>query len=492
VRFSVALTTLAAAATLAAPALADGGYYGGAQGARAAGRSGAFVARADDPTAVLYNPAGLAGISGPMILFGNRFSYNGYDYKRADTLNWGDPTATQTMAPAISFPQVSNSATAQPLDPLFVYANNFGLPNWGFAGGVLAAPGTSRLDFPVGGGQRYMMLSREAVFLDGVVSAAWKHHDTFGVGATAMWIVVPRLDYSLLIDGTPFVQTANNVSSPLDMIAQTKGWDPFTFNAIVGAWYRPVPFLQFGVAGQVVPAKVKTRSKLSVTPLDTTMGEVALARDGFPKNDVNVILPLPLMARLGARYRHLSVAREIFDVELDVEYETWSRVNEFVLDTNNLVGTFQGAEVNLGRIGIAKHWQDTVAVKLGGDVAVTERLALRAGGFYESAVAPNAYANVDFPGGAMVGGSVGGSLLMYGHFEVSIAYQLRKMLDINLAEADARVYQQVPASACTPPYTDPNFCHTQFLGQPSPQINAGSYRAISHYLSLALLVRFGS
>ena len=62
-RVSVALTTLAAAATLAAPALADGGYFAGAQGARAAGRSGAFVARADDPTAIMYNPAGLAGIT---------------------------------------------------------------------------------------------------------------------------------------------------------------------------------------------------------------------------------------------------------------------------------------------------------------------------------------------------------------------------------------------------------------------------------------------
>ena len=41
-------------------AAADGGYYGGALGARAAGRAGAFVARADDPTAVAYNPAGLA------------------------------------------------------------------------------------------------------------------------------------------------------------------------------------------------------------------------------------------------------------------------------------------------------------------------------------------------------------------------------------------------------------------------------------------------
>jgi long-chain fatty acid transport protein len=483
---------LAATATLAAPALADGGYYAGAQGARAAGRSGAFVARADDPTAIVYNPAGLAGITGTTIMVGNRFSYNGYAYKRADTLNWGDPMATQTMAPTVQFPEVTNSAPGQALDPLIAVASNLGLPNWGFAAGALAAPGASRMDFPLSGGQKYMMLSREAIFLNYAVSAAWKHHDTFGIGATFVWIVVPRLDYSLVIDGSPFAMAANPVSSPLDMIAQTRGSDPFTPNAIVGAWYRPVPSLQFGFAGQVVPAQVETNSKLTVTPLDTTMGQVDLAREGYPADDVNVILPLPLMARVGARYRHLSVAREIFDVELDVEYETWSRVNEFGLETHNLVATFQATPVDLGRIGIAKQWRDTVAVKLGGDfAAIPDRLALRAGAFYESPVADNAYANVDFPGGPMVGGSLGGSLT-FGRWEVAIAYQLRQMLGVSVSESNARVYQQVPASACDPPYMDTNYCNPHYLGQPSPAVNAGSYRSTSHYLSLALLYRYGS
>jgi hypothetical protein len=395
------------------------------------------------------------------------------------------------MAPNVTFPQVSTGTPWQPLDPLIAVAFNAGLPNWGFALGALAAPGASRIDFPLGGGQRYMMLAREAIFLDYTLSAAWKHNDTFGFGATFVWMVVPRLDYSLIIDGTPFVMAANNVSSPLDMVAQTSGSDPFIPNAILGAWYRPVPYLQFGVAGQILPAQIETNSKLSVTPIDTTMGQVDLARDGYPANDVNVILPLPFMARVGGRYRHLTAERELFDIELDVEYETWSRVNEFALETRNLVATFQGSPVDLGRIGIAKHWRDTIAVKLGGDyLAIPDKLALRAGAYYETAVADKAYANVDFPGGAMLGGSVGGSLL-FGRLEVALAYQLRQMLQVNVSEADARVYQQVPASACVPPYTDPYLCHMQFLGQPGPQINAGTYRATSHYLSLALLYRFG-
>jgi len=486
VRLSLAVTAFAGAATVAAPALADGGYYSGALGARAAGRAGAFAARADDPTAVSYNPAGLANVGGTVIMVGNRFSHNQYDYTRAETPDWG------MNGEPHPFDQVSNGTPWQTLEPLLAAAFNFGLPDWGFGVGAFAAPGASKLDFPLGGGQRYMMLSREAIILNYAASAAWKWRDVFGVGVTAEWIAVPRLDYSLVIDATPFAGAANPVSSPLDMVAQTNGSDPFTFNAIVGTWFRPTPSWQFALAGQVVPANIETNSKLTVTPLDTTMGQVELARDGRPANDVHVILPLPLTFRAGARYRGLTPARERFDVELDVEYETWSRVNNFSLETNHLIANFQGASPDLKRIEIAKHWRDTVAVKLGGDVAVVpDRLVVRAGAFYESAVADAAHANVDFPGGAMLGGTLGGSFVL-GTWELALAYQLRHQLNVSVSEPDARVYQQVPTSACQPPYTDATYCNPHYLGQPSPAVNAGSYHATSHYLLLALLYRFRS
>jgi long-chain fatty acid transport protein len=489
VRRFAALTTLAGAVAVTGTALADGGYYGGALGARAAGRAGAFVARADDPTAVHYNPAGLASIGGTMIMVGNRVSHNGYAYTRAPTLDWGN--ASGNMAPLVTFPEASNGKPWQGLEPLLAFASNLGLRDFGFALAAFAAPGASNLTYPLGGGQRYMMLEREAIFLNYTASAAWKLRDVFGVGVTLEWIAVPRLNYSLLIDGSPFAMDAHPVSSPFDMLASTSGSDPFTFNAIVGTWIRPVPFLQIGLAGQVIPTSIETNSTLSVTPLDPSLGTVELTRDGLPANDVNVILPLPLMARGGVRYRGLDgLGSERFDIELDVEYETWSRVNQFTVDTRGLNAYLLGSDTPLGRIAIAKRWRDTLAVKLGGDVAVIPgRLALRAGAFYETAVAEAAYSNVDFPGGRMVGGSAGGSFLS-GRWEVAIAYQVRHMLGVSVAERDARVYQQVPASACQPPYDDPTLCNPNYLGQPAPAINAGSYKATFHHLSLALLYRY--
>jgi hypothetical protein len=306
------LTTLLGAATVAAPALADGGYYSGALGARAAGRGGAFVARADDVTAVGINPAGLANVDGTIFEAGNQFSYNGYDFTRATTLDNGNPQ--NGVAPSVSFARVGNGTPWQAADPFLGAASNLGLRNWGFALAAFAPPGISREQYPLDAGQRFMMASREAIILDYAVSAAWKFRDLVGVGATLEWISVPRLVYSLVINANPAPGAASPVSSMYDLLATTTGSDPFAFNAIVGAWVRPTPSFELGLAGQVVPANIVTHSTLSVTAIDpSVLGDVTLSRQGVAANDVTVKLPLPLLARAGARYRHLAGTREVYD-----------------------------------------------------------------------------------------------------------------------------------------------------------------------------------
>ena len=486
------LTTLLGAAAVAAPALADGGYYSGALGARAAGRGGAFVARADDVTAVSINPAGLANVDGTIFEAGNQFSYNGYDFTRATTLDTGN--LQNGVAPSVAFGKVGNGTPWQVADPFLGAASNLGLRNWGFAIAAFAPPGISREQYPLEAGQRFMMASREAIILDYAVSAAWKFRDLFGVGATLEWISVPRLVYSLVINANPAPGAASPVSSMYDILATTSGSDPFAFNAILGGWFRPTPSFELGLAGQVVPANIVTHSTLSVTAIDpSVLGDVTLSRQGAPANDVTVKLPLPLLVRAGARYRHLAGTREVYDLELDVEYETWSRANQFTVDTNGLEATAAGNQtVKLGQITVAKQWRDTVSVKLGGDFAlVPDRFTLRAGAYYETAVAPDGYANVDFPGGQQIGAAVGTSVFLQSGLEIALAYQLRFQPSFGVSEANARVYQQVPASPCVSPYTDPNTCNANYLGQPSPAVNAGTYAATSHLVSLAVVYRFG-
>jgi len=478
----------------ASTAHASGGYYSGTKGARPGGRGGAFTAKADDLTAVTFNPAGLVHEKGTLLQFSNRFSYNSYEYTRAPTLDWGSPS---DPPPQVSFATVENETAGQAVDPLLGVATDFGLRDWRFALVAFAPAGTSRLTFPLDGGQKYQMVSREAIILNYSATAAWRLKDILGIGASFQWIHVPRLWYSLVIDGTIAEGQAHPVSASYDMHATTKGASAFTPNAVLGAWYRPVPFLEIGLAGQVIPASVTTKSTLAIDPVNSDAFNVALSRNGQPADDVTVNLPLPLSARAGFRYMHLDGTREVFDVELDVAYESWSRVERFRLDSKGLQGDLVRVSdgmgigaIDVGVINIEKQWQDTVSVHLGSDVAVLPgRFTVRGGFFYESPVATEPYASVDFVGGKILGGTFGGSLL-FGRFEFGLSYEYRHQLPIHVSEEEGKVYQQVPGSSCAPPYTDPMTCHPAYQGQPSPTVNAGTYRAHSNYASIDVLYRF--
>lgn len=497
-RICAAIVTLLGVLQVASLALAEGGYYSGILGARAAGRGGAVVASSDDVTAVSVNPAGLTKADGDTFQLGNTFSHNAYQYTRDPVTDPGNVDPQTGQPRTFTYDTVRNGKPWQALDPFLGVASSLGARDWRFALAAYAPPGISKLEFPQVGqsgsraldGQRYMMVSREAMILKYVASVAWKYGEVFGVGATAEWIHVPRLRYSLVIDGSIFPKTANPVSSGYDILTTMSGSSAFTFNAVLGAWYRPAPFLELAVSGQVVPTDIVAKSNLSVVGLGSAIGKVSLTRNNGLANDVTLTMPLPMLFRAGARYRHLSGDREVFDVELDVEYETWSRVNQFKIETNGLRAVSQSETIDLGTINIDKHWRDTVAVRLGGDLAVVPGvLTVRGGAYYESAVADPAYANVDFPSGAQVGGALGASVF-FGRLQLALAYHLRVQPSLHVSEKDARVYQQVPGSPCKgPSYGDTDNCNPNYLGQPSPAINAGSYSATSHFLAFDVVFR---
>lgn len=487
------LRTLALVLSLACAAApsahAGGGYFNGAKGARAAGRAGAFTAKADDLSAVAFNPAGLTHIDTTLIQVGNRFSYNQHSFERAPTLDWG----ASDIPPYVEFERVENQKPWQLLDPILGVATNFGLRDWAFALAAYAPAGVGREEYPVDGGQRYMMVSREAIILNYSATAAWKFRELFGLGASLQIIAVPTLKYSLVIDGYPFAGGAGNpVSSGFDILAVTEGKDLFTPNLVLGGWYRPASFLELGLSAQVVPAAMTTDSKLSVSFIDQPeeVGSLTLERNGQPASDVSINFPMPLTFRAGARYRHMEEGTELFDVELDLTYETWSRVERFTVETDGMIAFAPPERIPVGTITIEKHWRDTLTIALGGDYnAVPDLLTARGGVYYETAVSNPHYLNIDFASGTFLGFALGGSLHL-DKFEVAVAYELRHQPAVRVTEGDARVHQEAPGSTCVAPYTDPATCDENYLGKPAPPVNAGVYRAHSHVASLDVLYRF--
>jgi long-subunit fatty acid transport protein len=463
------------------------GYFSGTKGARAAGRAGAFTVAADDLSAVMFNPAGLARLESRFVLqVGNRFSYNGFNYTRDPTLDWGHLQAG--LPPYVEFPTVHSQTPWQAADPLIGLAGRF--RDWGFALAALAPPGVGRQAFPIAGGPRYQMVGREAIILNYSATVAWGIPDLLGFGVSLQWIHVPRLNYSLIIDANQSPGHAQPVYG-LDALAEVKGTDVFTPNAVVGAWFRPASFLEFGASGQVIPTQIKTKSTLAVSPLFDTMGQkVELKRDGELANDVTLSLPLPITARVGVRYLHQRGGRRWFDLELNVGYESWSRVDRLTVGTNGLTASLMGQNVPLGTIGVDKRWRDTLSVHLGGDVIVVPgRVIVRGGLMHESAVADRRMSAVDFVSGRQYGGAVGASVFA-GRFEIAAAYEFRMAPSVYVSERDAGVYQQVPGSTCVAPYTDPARCNSHYLGRPAPAVNAGTYSALTHAASVDMLCRF--
>jgi long-subunit fatty acid transport protein len=483
----LSLCALSLATGFVDTAKADGGYYSGVKGARPAGRAGAFTARADDISAVGINPAGLANIGTTLIQLGNRFSYNEHTFTRNSTLDWRDTESP----PYVSFAQVKNKAPWQVLDPLIGISTNFGLKDWGFAFAAYSPAGVARESYSQEGGQRYMMVRRNAQLIDYSLSAAWKFKDLFGLGLSLQWIAVPTLDYSLIVNASPFSgENATPVAGGYDAYASVHGHDYFTLNAIVGGWFRAAPFLMFGLSGQVLPSSIETESTIDVVAKSKDVGQIQLTRNGQPANDVSLSLPLPMTFRAGARYIHHQGKRELFDIELDGVLETWQRVKTFHLDARDLSATASGETVAFADIDVQKQWQNTLGIHLGGDFNVLpDRLTARGGVYYESPVAKPAYANIDFSDGHQLGFALGGSVHA-GKVEIAFAYEYRVQPTIRVSDANARVYQSSPGTKCVEPYTDTDQCNANYLGRPSAPANGGEYFAYSHIMSLDGLYRF--
>lgn len=458
-----------------------GGYFLGPIGGQAVGRGGAYVAKANDLSAAYYNPAGFALTKGTRLQLDNKFAYNDITFQREPVLDGNGQVHT--------FAPVSNEPKFQPLDPLLGVATDFGLEEFAFAFVAYANSGVAKLKFPVNGGQRYLMTERDGTFLNYSLSVAWRPHPDWSFGISPQVITVPNLTYQLVVNGAlSNVPAPNGVDNNYDILATVQGKDLFTLNAIIGAWFRPSPNLEFGLSGQVLPAKIVTDGPIRMrflNPTQTLTINTERGR-GAPADDVNIELPLPMWAKLGGRYvSRDGRGNEVFDLELDVSYERWSVAERFVVDTHNLEAVAsqpQGGagqqRIPIGVIHVDKQWQDVIGLHLGSDyAALPDLLTVRAGAYYETAASKPEYNSVDFVTGQQLGLTCGGTLHL-GKLAVSLGYEFRHQPEVTTTTANGKVYQVLPAATAIPSLSDTRLT-----------VNGGTYRATAHSAVLGLSYR---
>jgi long-chain fatty acid transport protein len=160
---------LSLVAALLAPAAASAAGFTVVQhGGRGAGPAGALVARADDPSALRYNPAGLAGLDGFRL-------QAGLDFSVAD-VEVASPAGDAEAIHEIQFPPAIYLAWKPETESRWSFGLGLDSPFWS----LLEWPATSVLGRSA--------IKSEVTLLEARAGAAWSAGPRWSVGAAARWL----------------------------------------------------------------------------------------------------------------------------------------------------------------------------------------------------------------------------------------------------------------------------------------------------------------
>lgn len=411
-----------AAALVALPAAATAGGFESEypdNNARVLGRGGAFAARADDPSAIQFNPAGLAKLKGVNILLSlNLLDVNQTFQPAPDTVLGG--RSIRSFAP---LEQEIGLAAAPMLAVHFDFA---ALEDFDFAVGVYGPSGTTHRKFAnqftvtsvrhatTGDdqtdrvrGQQGNALAPNGVLVESQMIQAYPT-------AAVAWSGVKDLRIGLSLQASVVDATISKaIGGPVPGVAELKFSDWFTPTAILGVQYQATEWLELGVMYRPSFDNVATGTH-SLTrfnecpsgpcPADASgepLGPYGLGAeipfsnaDGSRNQDLEFRFSNPDILRVGARY----IAPR-FDVEFNYVFQRQSVHTGFAVDYQASNAALDDLDVVVPDVDDVRNYEDTHGFRLGGDVAVIpEALSVRWGGSYETGSSPEDYTNLDFPG----------------------------------------------------------------------------------------------
>jgi long-subunit fatty acid transport protein len=410
-------------------------------GTRAVSRGGAFVVRADDLTALAHNPGGLSRFKGTGIHLNNNMVLSTIRFTRAPT---SLPDTTPSNYDFDPLATVENQEPFFPLGPMAIFATDFGFEDVTFAFGAYGPSASGTSDYPVSGGQRYMLTRMETLLLYLSLAVAWGKEDHYGIGITLQHAIAPKLKMQMVVDGSPFGALSPYYSGN-DVEALVELSDLFAFSALVGAWWRIIPSLEVALSGRIIPVILNATGTIQ---LGNIPGQTQFAPDRLEitGSSARLRLVLPPTLRTGIRYRYLCDDYELWDIELDLVYEMWSLMDAYHVQTEGEINLFAQAEAP--DVVIEKRWRDTVSVRLGGTFNVLpDFLSVSAGGYYETGAIPNNYEGIDFLSFDRFGLGTGLTFTL-GSVQLNVAYSHVFQMDREVSEDYGKFYQIRPLDPC--------------------------------------------
>ncbi len=444
---------------IAAPAAASNVTEFPDNGSEQMGRGGAWIARASDPLATFYNPAGLAGQPTRLTIQVN-VPFMQTCFKRMQDPNDTtlDSLARDPNGNPVAMPNVCNDVGTFPVPSLGLTLRV--MPRLGLGLLLFAPSGAAGEAWPefvknnngqlVPAPERYLATYTNAVFFSPTVGLGWEpiDHLRFGASFTAGIANAQFSNGSLGVNGQNEDPRSNDIKASLSTATA------FVPGFTLGALWSPSPMLDVAAwykfsAPVDANADVKTYANYyNLAVAQTTNGNSTLSDCGTGSAAFagtchsgmgHVNLPVPMEAKLGVRlhkprhglglegaaeHRRDPMAQDIWDLELDFTWANDSAIKNlqirFPAGSDGVTGLIpvNGTPGTIPPIADVPHnYNDVIGVRLGGDYnAIPNRLAIRAGTFFESQAASTdakgnaVYMGTDFAAGARIGLALGATL----------------------------------------------------------------------------------
>lgn len=398
-------------------------------------RAGAWVADADDPTAIAINPAGLAKQWGTVIYLGGVFLDYSLEFTRRGTYNAAPESPTPLPWAGQAYPTVKDTSHPpigfgpfQAL-PLVAVSTDLGLHIKGlrFGAGVYVPNSYPTRDMQsdyvmddpnrAPPPTRYDVIKQEAAIIFPSIAIAYRASDKLDIG-------VRFSPANANVDAITYTWGQPNPEewTGKDSLFHVKASDGFVPVLQAGALYRPNDTWELGASFQTetdVHAKgtgtAQPSAHLAIAGQPVTID--AITTDGDTDSDPTTVvgvpkcadhgtgaalkgcvdLALPMIVSAGARYiGRDDSGREKFDVEYDVQWEHWSAVSDYKVVVD---GAVLGSII-LNPTFIRHGLQDTFSGRVGGSYHVAPRVSVQGGVAYDTKAARDSWERVDLDGAA--------------------------------------------------------------------------------------------
>ena len=361
-----------------------GGFQLNEHGARAMAQGGAFAARATDPSAMFFNPAGLSYQRGFQCMAGVTLIAPSYTYYGPSNLDRND-----------KWEMKSNVFT--PVNAYLTNTWNDGMLK-GLAVGVgLMTPyglGTEWEDDWIG-----KSITREITlqtfYLTPTISYAI--NDMIAVGAGANFV----------FSNVSLRRAVTNFQPEMNLELDGTGDVAFGFNA--GVLFRPTEELSIG-------GTYRSETKIDFTGSANFHPPASLATL-FPGGDVTTGLAAPATYLIGVAYKPMD------NLELEVDYQgiQWSSYDK--LEINFAVNADNNTTVRQANVSSEKNYKDTYILRFGGEYSMPlTGLKIRAGYFYDANPVPDEHLEPLLPDADRHGLNIGLGFNLLNTLTVDVAY----------------------------------------------------------------------